>query len=305
MAREYVRLTPETSWGVFNGAGTPVVVQLTDSNQQTVRKVPQFWGPLRSAGGYNRRIKKGSSRYAVSGGLTNLIVYGSQASAWASWLTPVATAGVYSLPSMTLDHAIVLEDAANTTLYARYLGLVVVQADFSVDSQSQLMRLNFSQLIGKSVATITVADFPEPLATDYPSDAPYVLEHAPSLTVGSSRAEFDSLKVSIQNKVDATFFNASTITRAKYAGRDVDWEATFPYVLAADRAAFEGVTAVAGSATFTNGAHSLSFNFESQNFLDQVGDQLDMDKLFLQNLKLQSFFDSSAGTPTDFSLSAT
>lgn len=301
MTREYLQFTNETTWGTYNSSGTHTILQLTDSNQFTMRPVPMTW-ELRSAGGYNRRVQRGSSKQGIVGNLNNVIVYGSQATFWATACS--ATGSPLDMPSYTVDHVIQMEDGSNTKVYRRYLGCKVSQAQFSASSDSQLLRLNLN-LTGKAPATITSTDFAEPAATAYPSDAPFVLEHASAFTVGTggSRSEFDRFQVTIANQMDATFFNAGTITRLKFTGRDVDGSLTFPYIITTDRSDFEAVSSHAASCTFTNGAHTLVFTFEGVNYTTGVSDQLDYGKVFLQGLTFADYFDSTAGT--DFALTAT
>ena len=304
MAREFLQCTNETTWGVYNTSGTHTILQLTDSNQFTVRPGPMRW-EIRSAGGYNRRVQTGSSKFAISGVLNNNIVYGSQAMFWATALGVTGTApGPYDLPSYTIDHCIVMEDASNTKVYRRYLGCKFAQWQFSASSDTQLLRLNLN-IIGGPYANITATDFPEPACSAYPYDPPFVLEHASTFLLGTtgSRMEFDRFQVTGANLVDATFFNQTHYTRVKYCGRNIDGAIVFPYVVTTDRSDFEAFSAHPASVTFTNGSHTLAFNFENATYTTAVNDQLDYNRVFLQGLTFADFFDSSVCN--DFTLTAT
>src|SRR5437763_602834 len=117
MAREYLRITPEVTWGTYNGAGTPIIVDLDQANAFTMRPAPQMW-EIRSAAGFNRRRKTGSSKTTVAGALS-LAVYPSQVATLIPWIC-ATSANV--LGAVTIDHAAVMEDSGPTTVYRRYLG---------------------------------------------------------------------------------------------------------------------------------------------------------------------------------------
>ena len=299
MARQYLRLTPEASWGVYAAAGTPILIPIDKANPFTLRPTPIPW-EIRSAGGGNRRVQTGSQRTSCTGGFHTL-VYGSQAAALAPWICATAD-GV--LGSVTLDHAIQIEDGS-TTAYRRYLGVMVEQAQFRCGEDDPLLRLRLD-LVAQQPATISGTDLPMPTATDYPSDVPYVFQHlSGGVSVVASRAEFASFQCTIKNKLDVRFMASQFPTRIKYCGRDVDLSTQFPYIVTTDRAHLEAVDPVAASMTFTNGAHTLGFAMNSKNVIAGVGDDLALDTIFLQGIELHNFFDASAGTPNDFTLTAT
>jgi hypothetical protein len=299
MARQYLRLTPEASWGVYAAAGTPILIPIDKANPFTLRPTPIPW-EIRSAGGGNRRVQTGSQRTSCKGALHTL-VYGSQAAALAPWICATAD-GV--LGSVTLDHAIQIEDGS-TTAYRRYLGVMVEQAQFRCGEDDPLLRLRLD-LVAQQPATISGTDLPMPTATDYPSDVPYVFQHlSGGVSVVASRAEFASFQCTIKNKLDVRFMASQFPTRIKYCGRDVDLSTQFPYIVTTDRAHLEAVDLVAASMTFTNGAHTLGFAMNSKNVIAGVGDDLALDTIFLQGIELHNFFDASADTPNDFTLTAT
>jgi hypothetical protein len=299
MARQYLRLTPEASWGVYAAAGTPILIPIDKANPFTLRPTPIPW-EIRSAGGGNRRVQTGSQRTSCKGALHTL-VYGSQAAALAPWICADAN-GV--LGSVTLDHAIQLEDGG-TTAYRRYLGVMVEQARFRCGEDDPLLRLKLD-LVAQQPATISGTDLPQPAATDYPGDVPYVFQHlAGGFSVVASRAEFATFQLTVKNLLDVRFMASQYPTRIKYCGRDVDLSAQFPYIVTTDRAHLEAVDLVAASMTFTNGSHTLRFAMNSKNVIAGVGDDLTLDTIFLQGIELHNFFDASAGTPNDFTLTAT
>ncbi|AGA28382.1 phage tail tube protein [Singulisphaera acidiphila] len=298
MAREFLRWTPELTWGTFDSTSTTAqIIQLDQNNAFTMRPSPVSW-QIRSAGGYSRRVQTGSSKTSLQGGL-NILCYGSQ---MATLMPAINATSANVLKSATIDHCIVMEDNSSTKVYRRYLGCMVNQAVFSASESNQLMRCNI-QLTAKQPATITATDFPEPAASAYPYDAPYVFEMAAGgLTIGSSRVEFEEFNITIKNVLDPRFMAGQYLSRLKYCGRDVDWTTRFPYITSLDRADYEAVTPVAASITFTNGTHSLAFNFNANNYKMKADDDLAMDKVYLQSIEGSCFFDPTAGTPNDLTV---
>ncbi len=120
MARQFLRFTPETTYGTYNSSGTATFVQIDQNNPFTMRPVPVRWS-IRSAGGFNRRVQTGSSKTSLQGNL-NSLCYGSQMAAFSSWIF-ASSSNV--LPSATIDHVIVMDDPSSTKVYRRYLGVMV------------------------------------------------------------------------------------------------------------------------------------------------------------------------------------
>ena len=300
--RRYLRLTEEATWGTFDGAATTtkiILVDLDQANSYTVRPKP-VTVDTRTAGSGNTRLKKTSKKKMLAGNL-NMLIRGSQAVTLASWITPAA--GSTAHKSFTADYVIEMEDT--TKVYSRHLGMMIQQAQIQSSEQSTLARLSL-QVVGKTTATITVTDFAEPAATDFASDAFLCHEDLSGhFSIATSRTEFESFGLTVKNLLDVRFFESSSPTRIKYCGRDVDWTSKLAYKIATDRSDYEALTAVSGSATYDNGVNTLVMSMNSENFFDDVEDDLDDSKVFLQQLNMQAFFDSAAGTPGDFAITAT
>lgn len=317
MSREYLIIVPEASdatWGTYPVSPSYNYIQLTDSNQFSMRPLPMSW-EIRSASGYNRRILRGSgllpggaantAKLGFTGNLNNLVVFGSQATLWQTMLTPVALGGQggYYMPSYSIDHVISGEDSGYTAIVKRYLGCRVSTATFTASADSQLLRLSLG-LVAKNYTAAAASDGG---ITSYPFDPPFVLEHATAFVLGStgSRSEFDSFSCTISNVLDATFFNQTRITRLRYCGRSVDGNITFPYTVTADRADLENVTKSTASVAFsitTPVAHSLTFTFQNVNYTVGIADSLDYNRVFLQALNFSNYVDTTV--PNDLVLTA-
>jgi hypothetical protein len=297
MARQYLRFTPETTWGTYNSSGTATIIQLDQNNAFTMRPAPINW-TIRSAGGFNRRVQRGTAKTSVAG-ILNTLCYGSQMAAFAPWLF-ASSSNV--LESVTIDHAIVMDDTGSTTVYRRYLGVMVNQVQITSGEADQLMRMQI-QMTGKQPAVITSTDFPEPLASAYPNDAPYVFEMVSGgFTLGTSRLELEEFNLTVNNHLDPRFMASQYLTRLKYCGRDVDFDVRFPYITTVDRTDFEAQSPVTGLVVFTNGSHSMTFTLDTQNYIAQCNDDLALDKVHLQTLHVEDFFDASASPATDLTV---
>ena len=314
----------------FDGSGAQTIIQLTDSNQFTVRPIVMAW-EIRGASGYNRRLVRGSGtalpgggggspRAMVQGTLGNCIIYDGQSTFWFGdssrtgagsssntygMLSPVPVGTSFELNSYTIDHAILADDGSNTLLYRRYLGCRVQSATIAADSDSQLLRISCN-FVGHAAQSpnIMVSDFPEPTFPGgagpqfYPSGNPYVLAHAGTYTFGQtgSRTEFEAFNVTIENLIDSTFFNSTNLTRTKFCGRNVNATVVVPYAaqLQQDRLDYEAATTPhPASVTFTNGAHSVVFSFGNIQYTSGVTDNLDYNRVFRQNIAMVNFVDTT------------
>jgi hypothetical protein len=335
MAREFLRFTLEqgppksffgagSNYGVFYGSGAQTIIQLTDSNQFTVRPVVVPW-EIRGASGYNRRLIRGSGtagtpggtpRAMVQGTLGNCIIYDSQATFWFGiqspgsygdygMIDPVPVGTSFELNSYTIDHAVLSDDASNTLIYRRYLGCRVRNATISADSDSQLLRIS-CDFVGHAAASpnITVTDFPEPTFAGgagpqfYPVGNPFVLAHAGTYTFGTTgaRTEFEAFNVTVENLIDSTFFNSTNLTRTKFCGRNVNATVVVPLAgqLNADRVDYEAATTPhPATVTFTNGTHVITFAFGNVQYTSGVTDNLDYNRVFRQNIAMVNFVDTT------------
>lgn len=301
-ARRYLRLTPELTWGTFDDTSTTaIIVDLDTANSYTVRPKP-ITVDVRTAGGRNRRMRKISKKTSLTGNL-NMLVPGSAAAVLAAWINAAPTTD--ALGSMTIDYVIQMEDTGHTKVYSRHLGMKVQQAGIASSEQAQLVRLAL-QLVGKEPATITVTDFAEPAAADYPTDAYFTHQDlSGALSIASSRTEFESLNVTIKNMLDVRYFESEFPTRIEFCGRDVDWTSKLAYKIVTDRSNLESVTPVAASATFDNGTNTLALHMQGKNYYANVEDDLDDSKVWLQELSMQSFWDSAATPVNDFAITTT
>ena len=300
-ARRYLRLTPETVWGTYDDEATPLIIDLDTANSYTVRPKP-ITVDVRTAGGRNRRHRKISKKTSLTGNF-NMLLAGSHAAAIKTWICAAPTTD--AIGSMTVDYVIQMDNSSHTKVYSRDLGMKVMQCGINSSEQAQLVRLAL-QLVGKQRAVIDVDDFAEPAAADYPDDAYFTHQDlSGAFSISSSRTEFETLNVTIKNMFDVKFFESEFPTRIDFCGRDVDWTSKLAYKIATDRSNMESVTPVTAGATWNNGVNTFALAFQGKNHYDNVEDDLDDSKVWLQELSMQSFWDYAAGTPNDFAITTT
>ncbi len=298
LAREYLRVTPEAVPGTFDAGGTSILIDIDNANSYTVRKTP-IRQTLRTAGSFNRRVATFSKKYALTGNLT-WNVRGTQTALLAAWCMPTANV----LKSYTIDHVSVLEDSGLTHVYTRDAGMYVQQAQFSASESDQWFKATLG-LVGMVQSVITAANFGEPAVTDYPTDNFLTFEDASGgLTLHSAtRVDLDSIQITIKHILDVKYFVAATPQKIKWCGSDVDWTSKISYAAAIPRTDFEAITGVIGAVTFNNGAHTHVFTMNGKNFFGSITDSLDMSKVFLQDINMECFLDTSAAA--DLTLTAT
>jgi hypothetical protein len=296
--REILKIWKETTYGTFPAPSTPVkntdyvVIELSDSNPYTVRVKPKQ-KTIRTANSRNRLGKLYSTQYDLAGNLQTF-AYPEQ---MPFLLAAACTLTSNEIPSYTVDHAVIMDDASNTVVYSRHLGVKVANFDLNASADDQAVKLQF-QLIGKNTATITITDFPVPAQTEFPVGRPYCfvdLASPGTMTLSSSRSEFAGFNLTVKNHLDTPFFEAPYIGRAKWCGRDITWTNKLLYKTAADRTNYEATTATTCSAKFDNGTNSVLFNFSTFNYATAVDDDLGTDKLYYQNISWVNSWNASAG----------
>lgn len=284
-ARQWLAVTPETTYGTYNTAGSPTWIRLWDSNAFTMRPRPLV-ATIRSADGGNRRRQRVASRQFSSGALSTLF-YPSQASVLLNW---AATLSSYVPQSCTIDHW----DGVRAR---RYLGcLVKTLAIRSAATENDGVATLAFELVALQPASPDPS-LPEPAATLFPVETPYTHQQSAGLvTIGSTRSKYRSLEITIGNRLVPTWDESVYPTAIYWTGRDIDFSTAIQYLSATDRASFESQTPLACSVGWSQAspAHSVAMNFEAANYLDRVIDDLPLDGAGYQSLSLQSFFDNTA-----------
>ena len=307
-AREFLRITKEVTFGTYQ-ASPPTsdvcVIQLTAPNAFTMRPVPRF-ANTRSAGASNRPVTTQSAQVEVKGKL-NTLLYPSQAKVMLPWAITLSGT-VLDLGSVTIDHAFRLDDGSALT-YRRYLGCKVDALALSASNSGDAIRMATSyDITAQKPATITVSDLPEPAygtAPTYPGDNPYLFEQSKSLISigGVTRANYRSFGLNVKNILRGPFDENQYISSLHWSGRDVSFDLDARILAATDRAALEAVTQQALSVGLTDGTNTCTLNAQGNCYIKSVSDDLAWgDPGFYQKLMMEAYLDTTAGTPTDLTV---
>lgn len=318
IAREAVRITPETTYGVYDsgGAATAAILHLPDGNSQTMRGKALRWSE-RSAAGSNRLTYQGSKQFEVSGTLTTRL-FPSQAGVLCPLFANIAGTPMLDLPSFTLDHKIVFDDGGGVS-YTRYKGCKIGKADVTANNTvgGTVARMTLA-LVGQSVdRTITATDFPEPsFATTphYPIDNPYVFQETSGKVLMTPAGVgtpvvvtgYREISLSVNNMLRTPRDEGRFIRKAHWSGRDVSLSITRAYNSDDDRQAYEDVTASAVSFAFDDGVKTLTFDLLGRCYFTAVDDDLPfVGDGYYQKLSLESYLDTSLSTPNDLTVTLT
>lgn len=288
--------TPETSYGVYNAAGTPIYIRLAGDDSFTPVKVPART-VIRSADASNRRITNVSSRYAVSAGLKTPL-YPSQAGAWMG-AAATLTGAPLNVGSYTFDHY-------DGVVIRRYLGMVCQSMDLTSTADAQYASLSMNW-IGQKTDDANPSSFPAPAESNFPSESPYLhteLAGNGYFKVGGvTITQFDQLHLSIRNTIIAKFYESPTIAFAIWGGRDVDLQTHMTYVNTTFRGDFENQTALALTASFNRSATKhLDLNFETVDIISDRSVSRPLGGVQEEGWTAQAFYDPA--NTNDFAFTA-
>jgi hypothetical protein len=287
-AQSWVRITPEITWGTYNGAGTPLWVRLPGPNACTVRATPQRQ-IIRSADGGNRRRQVVAGKIAVAGNLSTLF-YPTQA---AVLFGLAMTLSSNDLGSFTLDFW-------DTIQVHRFLGAKINSLACNGSASQDYIPMSLG-ITAKSRTTTTLA---QPADTVFPTEIPY--EHIESLgllSIGGVQTKYSTLGFTLKNFLDGTFDEAATITSLIYCGRDLDLSVRLQYVAATLRAALDAQTALTITSGWARTAGlATTLDLKTKSYVATVGDELPLDKAAYQTIGIQTFYDQAATTDFSFTV---
>jgi hypothetical protein len=296
MPREILRITPETTYGVYAAGNPHTVVDLPGDNSFTMRSNPNFW-QIRSAGSDNLVTTTGTQTADLDGELT---MYGrpAQSPTLASLLS--LSGACPDVPSFTVDHGIFIDDGLCAPQLRRYLG-VKASGGFDLTNEGQgLLMLWKLKLMGSTPAAITSTDFPTPAYSAYDfAERPFAFQDASgTLTYGGAdiSAYCEGLSLDVGTNLMAFRGAQKYRTSVRAFGRDPKITLKLLYYTQQFRTDFEANTPKSLVITFTLGAHSLVFNFGNANFIRQVGDDTKIGDFHRITVQLQNTLDPATGT---------
>ena len=309
MAVQYVRLTQEVVYNAvpaLPAAGTQIDLFLPESNAMSIRPEAKFW-EVRDSGVGNRLVRRNVGRTSVGGAISTYL-FPSQTAYLLNLATNLGTAApCYNLPSFTVDHLIYSDVAGCATTYRRYTGCKINKLALAADmSDNGCLWSAKLDIIGSTPRVITSTDFPAPPLSAYPTDDPYLFYQAAGyLSIGTTRTNFQSLSIDIDNVVKPFVDENIYVSSVDWFGRTIGLAAKLRYKGNADRATYEAGTKQAVSLELNNGTHTVIFGFGGQVIFDSVDDDIPLDGQMTQAIHLTSMMDSTLATPTDLTITTT
>jgi hypothetical protein len=291
---QWLQLTEESSYGVYNSGGTSIWVRLAGDDAFTPSKVPART-IIRSADASNRRLQVLAGRYAISAGLKTPF-YPSQAGSWLSAAT--------ALSGTPLNGTSWTATYFDGIVYRQYLGGVLQQFDLDSQADRQEAELSTQWLFQTVNDTGSLA---QPAITVFPSESPYLhTELGGRFTLsGTPITQFDSFHMSVKNMWTAKFYEQAYISFAQWSGRDIDLSSHLTYVDTSWRADYEAQTALTFVAEFyRSSTRSCTLTFETAAFLSDRPVQHPLGGVLEQGITGQVFLDPTQSTPTDFAFTA-
>jgi len=329
MSREFLLLvqesaykTPVASPTVYNYTSPPSTpsafyIRLDGANTFTMRPRPVMVA-VPYGGGVAIDAFRVSDKIECKGRLVTKLYAGPLSQFLLQWAAQPINAGQTSpwtttepagdLASVAIYHAITRSDGSIKRRV--YLGTKVDGWDVDVSEDGTIatlsMDLSASTPQGNqfdSSTDPTAVTFPAP--TDSPNQMPinpYLFVHASGgLTIGTSRTQFQSLKLSSKNRIARRFWANRFVNLMRFVGRETTLQAVnFYSPTPDDRTAYEGLTTETTSLTLNNGTHSLEVSMNTASVISQFEDQLPLNDLYTQTMTITNQWDATAGSDLAF-----
>ena len=315
MAREFLYLVQESAYKT--PVATPVVgtsafyIRLDGANAFTMRPRPVVVA-VPYGGGMATDAFRVADKMECKGRLVCKLYAGALSQFLLQWAAQPINAAQTSpwtttepagdLVSVSCYHAVTRSDGSVKRRV--YLGTKVDGWSIEVSEDGTIatlsMDLSASTPQGNqfdSSTDPTATTFPAPTDPQLPTN-PYVFMHASgNLTVGTSRTQFQSVKISCKNQVARRFWAYRFVNLMRFVGRSTTLEAVNSYAPTPDdRTSYEGLTTETSSFALNNGTHSITINMNTASVITRFEDQLPLNDLFTQTMTITNQWDCTAGS---------
>jgi hypothetical protein len=313
-AREFLWVVKESALGTVMSSPTPgtdsIYIRLCDGNsfgmvaRPVIEEIPY-------GGGFAVAGEAISDHYVCRGSLKTKL-YPSQAQLLLDLLLTRVNSGQTApwtttelagdLASVSIFHAVRRSDGSYSR--KRFAGVKASAGTIAVSRQSTTaslaLELQACRSYGNAMDGSTDPDsnaFPAPSESDYPV-GPYTFKQtAGLLSIASTRTQYDSLSIQIQNSLDGRWFENPFLSINQFNGRSSTLETDLYFTaLPDDRSAFEAITAQSCSVGFDDGASRLSISFNGKNYVSDLPYDLPLDRAFMSKLRLKNCWDPSAAS---------
>ena len=317
--KRFLTVTTEGVFGVYNSGGTATHIRLNTANSFRVMTTPEFW-TIMSGSGFAVPALFGSETTGLAATLTTPLDYSNAAQllGWAlqrinsgQTLPWVTTEIAGDLASCTLDFAWSNVDGTLNT--RRFLGGKVATMQLSGSRDSPVLMLTLGLLA--STPQHNAWDSSVDPTLTVPADSlfpitPVLFQHAAGGLSWNNvaRSNFQSLSVSVQNRIKAYFDESHFANLIRMNGRTTSVSGNSRLkVTPVDRTTYEDAVTLASANTlvFTNApaTHTVSFNLNAQNYFQSISEQLPLDEEIYYDWTVGNLLDTTATTDFSFSVS--
>lgn len=308
-------ITQESAFGTYHTTA-PVVIhpRLDNANAFKVMTAPEFW-TIMSGSGFAVPALYGTQTTGLAATLSFPLAY-SQASFVLGWALQRINSGQTSpwttteiagdLASCTLDYAWTNVDGTERT--KRFLGAKVVSLGLTASRQDPVMRCQLGLVAstpqGNSYDSSSDPTLTDPADTVFPTD-PVLFQHLKGgLTLGGvARSNFQSIGISVQNRVKAYFDESRFASLIRFNGRTTTVTGNSRLKATPnDRSTYESGTAVASTNTvvFTNSTNTITFNLNANNYFSSINENFPLDEEIYYDWTLSNLLDATAGADIGF-----
>lgn len=309
--KRFLRLTKEQAYGVFDlTSPVQINIRLDQPDSFRVMTSPEIW-QIMSGSGFAVPALNGTEVTGLACTLQTPLLYTHapflldsactriNAGQTLPWVT-TELAG--DLPSFSADFAWTNFDG--TIRRKRFLGIKVATMGLSGSRDSPVMRLSLG-LIGSTPqgnsydgsSDPSSGELPEPADSTFATN-PVLFEHLRGgVTINNAaRTNFQSISISVQNKIKAYFDEFRFANAIRLGGRTVTVSGTSRLKASPDeRALYEANTNLASANTlvFTNAVNTITLAFLNHNYYSSMEESLPLDEEIYFNWTMQNALDAA------------
>lgn len=316
---EFLWIVKESAYGTQKGTPTAgvdsIYIRLTAANRFTMRPTPTF-RKIPFGGGFTVAGYRKADQWTVTGSLELELCY-SQAQLLLDWAATRINAGqttpwttteqACDLASCTVYHGVMRDDG--TIKRRRYKGVKVHSWRLSsaADSGIVMLRLELQaqKFDGNSVDSSSDPDataFPAPADTAFPTDVMLHSHADANLKIATTAITYvNSLELDVTNQMSVNYSTSAFLKFDRLRGRASKATANVIYTATPNwRSDYEALTTRAATWTWTNTTNTVLLDYNGNNIVDSLTDDLTPGEVYKQTVAWENQFDTSAGADIEF-----
>lgn len=312
---QYLRVTEEAAFGVYNAAGVAVYPRLSSAGAFGRMEKPEFW-TIMDGSGLGVQALSGTQTMALEGNLVTELgpTLAAVMMPWActrinaAQTVPWTTTEVKNdLASMTFDYLVT--DFSRNDVRIRNLGGKCSSLGLTCSRDQPKLTATFGIMASTpqpngfdSSTAPTALDFPEGDCASAPQDCYLFQQMAGQVTVlGAARTNFDSFSMQLTNNLKPYFDENHFANAIRLGGRSLVVNLRCRLKATPDDwASYKQGTVGTSSFEFVNGTHSLTIAMGAKCYINQIDQESPIDAEPYYTITLVNQLDPA--TCTDFSV---